>query len=208
MRHPHMKHGGGPRFRGGPENHPGFGPGGPGFGPGGGMGFGPGGPGGFGPGPRGGRRGRARRGDVRQAILSLLAESSSTGYGLMKTISERTDGMWRTSPGSIYPTLAQLVDEGLIAPVAAAEGAGSGSSTEYALTEAGGTYVTENRDDLDAVWAPVKQEWAEVADLWTAFRKLASATKELSAHGTPEQATQAAAKLDELRREFYRILAD
>src|SRR5690606_12085038 len=60
--------------------------------------------------------GRARKGDVRHAILSLLAEAPSNGYGLIKAIHERSHGAWRASPGSVYPTLQQLVDEGLIAP--------------------------------------------------------------------------------------------
>lgn len=193
----------GPRHgRGGRRpNRGGFGPGGRG-----GAGGGPFGPGGFGPGfgpggPRG-RGKRARRGDVRQAILALLAEGSANGYGLIKGIEQRTDGVWRTSPGSVYPTLAQLVDEGLIAPV---EGA-SGSGTEYALTEAGGTYVTEHREELERVWAPAQEEWAEVGDLWTAVRKMLEAARQVGVSGTAEQREQAAAKMDELRRELYRML--
>src|SRR4029079_16731955 len=85
----------------------GFGPRGrrPGFGPGG---FGPE----FGPGrgPRGGRN----RGDVRTAVLVLLAEQARHGYDLMRAIEERSGGIWSPSPGSIYPTLQALEDEGLI----------------------------------------------------------------------------------------------
>src|SRR4051812_45654306 len=75
----------------GPRGREGFGPGGPDFGPGG-------------PG-RGGRRGgrRARRGDIRAAILLLLAEEPRNGYGLMQEIEERSGGVWRPSPGSVYP---------------------------------------------------------------------------------------------------------
>ena len=64
--------------------------------------------------PFGGGRGRKRRGDVRTALLLLLAEEPRNGYQLMQTIEERSDGRWRPSPGSVYPTLAQLEDEGLI----------------------------------------------------------------------------------------------
>src|SRR5205823_12560101 len=63
---------------------------------------------------RGPGRGRARRGDVRLALLRLLAEEPRNGYQLMQTIEERSGGRWRPSPGSVYPTLAQLEDEGLI----------------------------------------------------------------------------------------------
>src|ERR671938_883491 len=100
---------------------PGFGPGGPGFGPGG-PGFGPGGPGGpgFGPGGPGpwhrghGGRGRRGRGNVRAAILALLAEEPRHGYAVMTELTERSGGLWRPSPGSVYPVLQQLQDEGLV----------------------------------------------------------------------------------------------
>src|ERR1700756_2001484 len=77
------------------------GPFGPGFGPGG---------------PRGGRRGRGRgrRGDVRSAILALLTERPMHGYEMIQEIAQRSNGLWRPSPGSVYPTLQLLVDEGLI----------------------------------------------------------------------------------------------
>src|SRR5919199_474312 len=72
----------------------------------------PAGPGG--PGPRGRGPRRARRGDIRSAILLLLAEEPRNGYGLMQEVEERSDGMWRPSPGSVYPALSQLEDEGLV----------------------------------------------------------------------------------------------
>ena len=88
------------------------------FGPGGGGPFGPGPGGGWGGGRRGrgGGRGwgRARRGDIRSAILALLAERPMHGYEIIGELSERTDGLWRPSPGSIYPTLQLLEDEGLV----------------------------------------------------------------------------------------------
>src|SRR5215468_5428427 len=88
------------------------------------RGFGPffGGPGGFGP--------RARRGDVRTAALLLLADGPLNGYQVMQEIERRSDGVWRPSPGSVYPALAQLEDEGLIHAEAAGEG------RAFALTEA------------------------------------------------------------------------
>ncbi|PRC45983.1 PadR family transcriptional regulator, partial [Mycobacterium sp. ITM-2017-0098] len=92
----------------------GFGPGGPGgfgkFGPG--FGFGPGGPRGRRGGPRGG--GRSRRGDVRAAILKLLTDRPMHGYEMIQEINERSQQLWKPSPGSIYPTLQLLVDEGLL----------------------------------------------------------------------------------------------
>ena len=60
---------------------------------------------------------RARRGDVRAAILDLLAEGQSwNGYQIIQEIARRTSGVWRPSAGSVYPALQQLEDEGLISP--------------------------------------------------------------------------------------------
>src|SRR5262245_28757609 len=62
---------------------------------------GPGGPGGHRGGPHGGRRGgRARRGDVRAALLLLIEGGPQNGYQLIQEIERRTDGFWKPSPGS------------------------------------------------------------------------------------------------------------
>ena len=88
------RHGRGPGFAG----RPGFPGGPPGF-----AGFGPW------PGePRMMRGPRAKRGDVRAAALALLAEEPMNGYQIIGEISERSDGVWRPSPGSVYPALQQL----------------------------------------------------------------------------------------------------
>ncbi len=73
-----------------------------------GRGRGPFGPGG----PR--RGGRARRGDVRAAILALLGETPMHGYQIIQELETRSNGLWRPSPGSVYPTLQLFVDEGLV----------------------------------------------------------------------------------------------
>src|SRR3954451_219248 len=98
-------------------------------GPSRGMGFG---------GP-GARRSRARRGDVRAAILLLLAEEPRNGYAIMQEIERRTDGVWRPSPGAVYPALSQLEDEGL---VRATEHDGRRS---YELTDEGRAYAEQRR---------------------------------------------------------------
>src|ERR1700757_2013517 len=72
--------------------------------------FGFGGPGWGG---RGGWR-KARRGDIRTAALLLLAEEPRNGYEIMQEVQDRSEGVWRPSPGSVYPALSQLEDEGLI----------------------------------------------------------------------------------------------
>ena len=79
--------------------------------------FGPGGPGHHHRGGRGGPRSRARRGDVRAALLLLIEEHAQNGYQLIQEIERRTDGVWKPSPGSVYPALQQLEDEGLVRTV-------------------------------------------------------------------------------------------
>ena len=175
-----------------PPFPPAFAAGRPGFGGGFGHGFSPrGGP--FGP------RGRARRGDVRLAILSLLAEAPNNGYGLIKTIADKTDDAWRASPGSVYPTLSQLVDEGLVS------GAQGG---DYALTDAGHGYVAEHAEELAAVWQVGPKVSGEQAALIEATRKLVSAIRQVGTDGSADKQATAADKVDALRKELYRLLGE
>lgn len=188
---------GGPhqRGRGGPK---GFGPG---FGPGGfGPGFPPGPPRGFG--RRGGRR--TNRGDVRAAVLALVAESPRHGYEIIQEITERTGGQWKPSPGSVYPTLSQLEDEGLVR-VEKSEG-----RRVVHLTDEGTTYVAEHREELDAVWASFEDgdEDDPAVDLWQELGQLHAAAQQVMATGTPEQTATATASITEARKAIYRLLAE
>ena len=181
------------------RHHGEFGPGpyGPGpFGPGP---YGPGGPGG--PRRHGGPR-RAGRGDVRLAVLSLLAEEPSNGYGLIKSIAARTGDVWRPSPGSVYPTLQQLVDEGLV------DTTGEGRGTEYTLSEAGRTYVSENAEQIARTWATTPGQSATDVAFHESVTKLRGAIQQLRHGATDEQRAAATEKLDEVRRALYLILAE
>jgi DNA-binding PadR family transcriptional regulator len=172
-----------------------------GFGPEFGPGFGPG----FGPhfGRGRGRGGRGRRGDVRAAVLLLLTERPMHGYELIQQIRERSDDVWRPSPGSIYPALSQLEDEGLVLIEKVA-----GRKTAK-LTDAGTEYVEANIDDLGDPWADVKQDvGAQAIDLRGLIGQLMGAAAQVAAAGTPEQATKAAEVLTEARKALYRILAE
>ena len=191
--------------RGHDAGHPG--PEGP-FGPGFGRGFGPGGFGfgfGFGPGPRGGRRGgrgrRGRRGDVRAAILSLLAERPMHGYEMIQEIAARSQDLWRPSPGSVYPTLQLLVDEGLIVGSETA-----GSKRLFELTEAG-------RAAAEKVETPPWDEITEGADpahinLRTATGQLFGAVAQSAHAATPEQQQRIIDIVNNARREIYTILGE
>lgn len=189
----------GPAFAGrGPGGFgPAYGPPG-GFGPGGfGPGFGPGGRGFRGP-----RRGRGRgRGDVRAAILLLLAERPRHGYELIQEIAERSSGFWTPSPGSVYPTLQALEDEGLVT-LEQVEGRRTAS-----LTDAGRTYVEQNREALGEPWAAVGDMGPALAVRREALA-LRDAVGQVARVGTPAQHAAAAAALATARKELYRILAE
>lgn len=160
--------------------------------------FGPG----FGPGGPRGRGRRARRGDIRAAILLLLAEEPRNGYGLMQEIEERSGGVWRPSPGSVYPALSQLEDEGL---VHATEHEGRKS---FALTDEGTAHVEANRERYGTPWQTVGEgAHDELHELRQAAQALAIAAVQVAQTGTKEQLAEAKAILAESRRKLYRLLA-
>src|SRR4051812_324870 len=192
---------GGPGFGPGGFGPGGFGPGG--FGPGGpgGPGFGPGG---FGPGgPRGWHgRGRRGRGNGRAAIPAPPAREPRHGYAVMTELAERSGGLWRPSPGSVYPVLQQLQDEGLVTS------SDSEGRKVFALTDAGRRYVEERADELREPWQVADHgPRARVQSLMGASMALAAAVQQVARLADDEQAAQALAVLEDARRSMYRILA-
>jgi DNA-binding PadR family transcriptional regulator len=105
-----------------------------------------------------GRGPRVRRGDVRAAVLDVLAAEPMNGYQVIQQITERTEGAWRPSPGSVYPTISQLEDEGLVEADAA-----DGRRT-LRLTAEGESYVAEHPEELAAVWKAFEQSSEEASD--------------------------------------------
>ena len=162
------------------------------FGPGGG--FGPGGP------HRGGRGGRARRGDVRAALLLLLEGQPQNGYQLIQEIERRTEGVWKPSPGSVYPALQQLEDEGL---VRAAETEGKRA---YDLTPEGREYIETNRDELGNPFEAATGGMDEgVMDLRGLMFQVGAAAMQVAAAGHVDEARKI---LSDTRRALYKILAE
>ena len=199
--HDHVRgHRGGPFGPGGP-GVPGFGPDFPPFGPEAG---GPGFPPGRRSGRRGGRRGpgsRGRRGDVRAAILKLLAERPMHGYEMIQQIAERSNDLWKPSPGSVYPTLQLLEDESLIS---AADNAGSKKLFE--LTE-------EGKAAAEAIETAPWTEIAEGADpaqvnLRDASTQLFGAVRQSAFAASTEQQQRIVDILNTARREIYQILGE
>jgi DNA-binding PadR family transcriptional regulator len=172
-----------------------FGPGGPGFG-GPGFGAGP-----WGPRGRGGPRGRARRGDVRASILALLKERPMHGYEMIQEIAERSGGAWKPSPGSVYPTLQLLEDEGLIASES------GGGKKLFSLTEAGRTAAEEGPE---APWEEASRgvDWEALNDIRQAGFGLMEAFGQVWKTGSAEQREKALAVINEARKKLYLILAD
>src|SRR6201995_4170162 len=168
---------------------------------GGPFGGGPGGP--FGRGGRGpGGRGRARRGDVRLALLRLLAEEPANGYQLMQTIEERSGGRWRPSPGSVYPTLAQLEDEGLI------RSAEADGSRRFEITDAGREHL-ETRADEPEPWKPHDEEGENaITELAPLVIQIGKAAWQVATVGDEAQRARATEVLADARRALYRILAE
>ena len=194
------RHRHGPRGRGRRTG----GPGGPGRR---GGGWGPGwGPPGFGPWfgeMQTGRGPRARRGDVRAAALALLAEGPRNGYQIIQEIGERSDGVWRPSPGSVYPALQQLEDEGLIQAETP-----EGGRRRYALTGEGTDYVQAHPGELQAPWDVVARSvGTDAIELRSLIGQVAMAAVQVVRVGTDAQAEQAHRILTDARRSLYRILA-
>jgi DNA-binding PadR family transcriptional regulator len=159
----------------------------------------------FGPPKFRGRGPRVRRGDVRAAILDLLAEGQPwNGYQIIQEIGARTQGVWRPSAGSVYPALQQLEDEALIK----AEAAGEDRRRMYTLTEEGQAYVTEHADELRASWDAVtgSVDDAEV-QLRNTVKQVIVAVTQVAQAGSAAQVAQAGKILADTRRALYRILA-
>jgi DNA-binding PadR family transcriptional regulator len=156
------------------------------------------------PGTPGSPRGpKAGRGDVRAAILALLREGPRTGYQIMSEIEERSSGVWRPSPGAVYPALSLLADEGLIS------GAESDGRRTFSLTDAGRSYIEENPGMARGTWESMGQQGpCDVPALFAHAAKLGGGIVQMARAGTPEQIQAAERLLEQTRRTLYRILAD
>lgn len=151
---------------------------------------------------RRGRGGRSRvsRGDVRAAVLALLTEEPMHGYQIMQELADRSNGAWQPSPGSIYPSLQQLADEGLVSSH------DQDGRKIFELTDAGQTSAAEATQ--------VTPPWERLAgaagfiDLRQAMASVGAAAKQVATNGTEEQVEKAAEILTETRKHLYQLLAE
>jgi DNA-binding PadR family transcriptional regulator len=157
----------------------------------------------FGGNPFGGffrHRGRARRGDVRSAILLLLAEQPRNGYQLMQEIEQRSRGHWRPSPGSVYPALQQLEDEGLVRVETTANG------KTFHLTELGQEQAKRSQGE-SLPWDSQSDEEDAASEIGALIRQVVLAASQVARAGTPAQLGEARKLLTDVRRNLYKILA-
>jgi DNA-binding PadR family transcriptional regulator len=148
-----------------------------------------------------GGRGRAPRGDVRSAVLLLLADEPMHGYQLMQAIADRSGGRWTPSPGAIYPTISQLEDEGLVTVTADA------GRKLVTLTDAGREHVQARREQGADPFAGFTAA-GPGADLRGLLEELHGAVRQVARAGTEAQLTAAAGVLADARRSIYLLLAD
>jgi len=162
-----------------------------------------------------GHRQRARRGAVRGAVLRLLAERPMHGYELIGELEERTGGRWRPSPGSVYPTLAQLEDEGLVQGVVDEHD----DKKRYGLTPTGRTWLEEHPEESFGRARPGQPGGPDFGqfggpggfggrgELRRLGGEIFGQLRQLGRYGTPAQQDQAQAILARARTELYAVLA-
>ena len=182
--------GDGPPFRGRRGRRGGFGPAGP---PSATHRFGP---------RRGGGQ-RLRRGDTRDAVLLRLLDGPKHGYQVMSEIAELSKEQWTPGPGSIYPVVRSLAETGLV-EVNEVDG-----RRVITLTEHGRQIAEARRDAGPAPWDRVSADDASPAmELRSAIGRLIPALKQLGREGSDAAIAEIAQRLDTLRRDAYRLLAD
>ena len=150
---------------------------------------------------------KVRRGDVRAAILDMLKDEPMNGYQLISQIAERSGGAWKPSPGSVYPTIQQLEDEGLV------ESDDERGRRTLRLSEEGRRYVEEHPDELASVWEPFGERShgssrGEYANIKPEIGQVMAAVWQIVTTGTDQQRRDAIAILVETRRKLYGLLAE
>jgi DNA-binding PadR family transcriptional regulator len=170
-----------------------------GFGPGFGRhgGFGPG----FG-GPMFGRGPKVGRGDVRAAIIALLAEDPMHGYQIITELTERSGGVWHPSPGSVYPTLQVMEDQGLVTADK------SEGRRVFSLTDEGRT-AADAAGDGPAPWEEAARGAdRSLVDLRGLMGEVGAAIMQVGQAGTDQQVKAVGEILSETRRRIYLVLAN
>lgn len=151
---------------------------------------------------RRGPRGRTRRGEIRTSILTILAEAPGHGYELIQRIEEKTEGAWKPSPGSVYPTLQLLEDEGLVTAVE------RDGKRVYELTDAGRAEAEQRIAAAgDDPWGREGRGRPQAVQLFDAMKGVALASKQVVMAGNPAQIEAATEIIKDARKKLYQLLA-
>jgi DNA-binding PadR family transcriptional regulator len=140
-----------------------------------------------------------RPGDIRRAILSVLQDSPAHGYAVMRRLEDLSGGLWRPSPGSVYPHLQMLEDEGMV------RSSDQDGTRTFTLTDAG---VAEAANGTAHPWQGGRENDDQIPTLRLAVTQLLSAAKQLSSAGEHAQVERGIAVVQKARRELYQILAE
>jgi DNA-binding PadR family transcriptional regulator len=143
-----------------------------------------------------------RRGDVRSALLIALLDGPGHGYELIQALEAKTEGRWRPSPGSVYPTLQMLTDEGLVTA------ADQDGKRTFEITDAGRAQAEERIASQGVPWDAMDRGRVEQGGLRTAMRDLHLAAKQVGVTGSTETVERATEIVTNARKELYRLLAD
>jgi DNA-binding PadR family transcriptional regulator len=144
-----------------------------------------------------------RRGDIRTALLAILAEDPGHGYDLIQRLEEKTSGAWRPSPGSVYPTLQLLEDEGL-----ARSGEHDGKRV-YEITDTGREEAARRVEEAGGTpWEIAGRNDTRVGEFRGAIRDLIVAAKQVSSSGNQDQVERMLEILKRARRDIYTMLAE
>jgi DNA-binding PadR family transcriptional regulator len=138
------------------------------------------------------------KGNVRGLLLASLMAGPAHGYELMRRLEEQAGGRWRPSPGSVYPLLQLLEDEGLI------RGTDADGRKVYELTQDGRAEADDSRL-LDLADGPAA---GAHADLRAEVQRLHSAARQVGMAGEGAQVEQAVAIVRNARQALYLLLAE
>lgn len=124
------------------------------------------------------------------------------GYQIIQELESRSGGAWRPSPGSVYPTLQLLADEGLVTSEEV------GGKRVFSLTDAGRARWEEDKSTGATPWDEVAGGSEEGSDLRNALFQLGAAVVQVGQTGSAETRAATVEILNEARKKVYGLLAD